>query len=423
MADDSNALQASSGDNGSEVNSNFALDITFHSGFSTKGRRVADAPRMFLDGPMAGSTQASDEPGDDVIVRLAGVEKSYDGATKAVRDLNLVVYRGEFLTLLGPSGSGKTTTLMMLAGFEDPSAGDILLGERSLRNVPPHRRNMGVVFQSYALFPHLSVFDNVRYPLARRRVPKHEARERALHALRMVQLEGLAARRPHQLSGGQQQRVALARALVFRPDVVLMDEPLGALDRRLREQMQLELKRLHAQLGMTFLYVTHDQGEALTMSDRIAVFRAGRIEQVGTPQEVYERPATPFVADFLGESNSLAGTVLACSAGRAEVRLENGSTVAAVAGPGVVAGARVMVAVRPERVALVERSDHGVNVLSATVRDAIYFGDHCRLQTALQHGAPFSVKLQPGAGAPPAPNTPVRLGWRPEDCRALVEDD
>ena len=222
----------------------------------------------------------------EIIVRFEGVEKTYDGRTNVVDCLGLDIYKGEFLTLLGPSGSGKTTILLMLAGFEATTAGDITLHNQSLRNVPPFKRDMGIVFQNYALFPHKSVFQNVAFPLVQRRLPKAEISERAAAALRIVELGDLGDRRPNQLSGGQQQRVALARALVFEPQLVLMDEPLGALDKQLREQMQIEIKHLHEALGMTVVYVTHDQGEALTMSDRVAILNDGLIQQIDTPHEV-----------------------------------------------------------------------------------------------------------------------------------------
>ncbi|MDQ2805105.1 MAG: ATP-binding cassette domain-containing protein, partial [Pseudomonadota bacterium] len=243
------------------------------------------------------------------IVTFRGVSKSYDGLARVVHSLDLDIARGEFLTLLGPSGSGKTTSLMMLAGFEAPSEGDITLNGRSLASVPPHRRNIGMVFQSYALFPHLTVAGNLAYPLRMRRLPKSEIAPRVARALDMVRLGAFAGRQPASLSGGQQQRVALARALVFEPDLILMDEPLGALDKQLREHMQIEIKHLQRQLGVTVVYVTHDQSEALTMSDRVAVFNAGRIEQIDPPTQLYEAPQTEFVARFVGESNTLRGTL------------------------------------------------------------------------------------------------------------------
>src|SRR5438128_3227285 len=244
----------------------------------------------------------SAEPAAEPMVRFQNVQKSYDGVTLVVQNLNLEIARGEFLTLLGPSGSGKTTTLMMLAGFESPTAGEIVLEGRPITRTPPHKRHFGMVFQNYALFPHLTVGQNVAYPLTVRGVSKADQAQRVERALDMVRLQGMAERFPAQLSGGQQQRVALARALVFGPQLVLMDEPLGALDKQLREHMQIELKELHRQLGVTFVYVTHDQGEALTMSDRVAVFNEGFIQQLDAVERLYERPANRFVAGFVGDN-------------------------------------------------------------------------------------------------------------------------
>ena len=258
------------------------------------------------------------------------MQKTYDGKTLVVRQLDLDIRRGEFLTLLGPSGSGKTTCLMMLAGFESPTAGEILLDGQPITRTPPHKRNFGMVFQNYALFPHLSVADNVAYPLTVRKVPKAELAQRVTKALAMVRLEGRDRAYPSQLSGGQQQRVALARALVFDPQLVLMDEPLGALDKQLREHMQIELKELHRQLGVTFVYVTHDQGEALTMSDRVAVFNDGAIQQIDTVDRLYETPANRFVAGFVGDSTVLKGTVGTTDAQRADLVLPTGERLAGV---------------------------------------------------------------------------------------------
>jgi putative spermidine/putrescine transport system ATP-binding protein len=243
-------------------------------------------------------------------VQLKGVQKTYDGETLVVRDLNLDVQEGEFLTMLGPSGSGKTTTLMMLAGFETATHGEIFMDGKPINRLAPEDRNIGMVFQSYALFPHMSVAENVAFPLTVRGVPKAKLGERVIKALAMVGLKGFEDRRPAQLSGGQQQRVAVARALVFEPKLVLMDEPLSALDKQLREQMQYEIKQLHHRLGVTVVYVTHDQGEALTMSDRVAVFNNGVIQQLDSPNRLYEHPANAFVASFIGENNKLHGEVI-----------------------------------------------------------------------------------------------------------------
>jgi len=240
---------------------------------------------------------------------FGGVTKSY-GHHRIVYGLNLDVAAGEFVTMLGPSGSGKTTVLKIIAGFENPDCGEVFLGDRNMRSVPPERRNIGVVFQNYSLFPHMTVAANVGFPLRMRGVPKHQRTEAVRLALELVALPEYESRMPHQLSGGQQQRVAIARAIIFQPSLLLMDEPLGALDRRLRAEVQLEIKTLHERLGVTILYVTHDQDEALSMSDRIVVFNKGRIEQIGDPREVYRRPKTLFVADFLGDSLCVSATVI-----------------------------------------------------------------------------------------------------------------
>jgi putative spermidine/putrescine transport system ATP-binding protein len=276
---------------------------------------------------MAGMPSTEDGGG---FVEFTNVDKSYDGRSFAVARLNLSVARGEFLTLLGPSGSGKTTTLNMLAGFERPTRGTITLEGRSVDRLPPYERNIGLVFQNYALFPHMSVTENVAFPLSVRKVAKADIGPRVSRALGMVQLDQFADRRPGQLSGGQQQRVALARALVFNPSLVLMDEPLGALDKKLREHMQLEIKQLHSMLGVTIVYVTHDQTEALTMSDRVAVFNNGGIAQLGSPNDLYNAPQNSFVANFIGENNTLAGQVVRLSAGLCRVRLQGGGEIDAL---------------------------------------------------------------------------------------------
>ncbi len=264
--------------------------------------------------------------GSEPIVRFVGIGKTYDGVTRVVDELDLDIERGEFLTLLGPSGSGKTTTLMLLAGFETPTAGEILLEGKPLSRVPPYQRNIGMVFQNYALFPHMSVAENIGFPLSVRGVPAADIAKRVERALDMVQLGGFGRRRPAQLSGGQQQRVAVARALVFEPKLILMDEPLGALDKQLREQMQLEIRRLHQRLGVTMVYVTHDQAEALTMSDRIAVFHRGRIQQLDTPEQMYEYPKNAFVARFIGENNRLDGSLETNADGRCTIRIDGSDT-------------------------------------------------------------------------------------------------
>ncbi|MGJ7570559.1 ABC transporter ATP-binding protein [Variovorax sp. RB2P76] len=342
------------------------------------------------------------------LVRFQRVQKTYDGEQLVVRQLDLDIHRGEFLSLLGPSGSGKTTTLMMLAGFESPTSGEILLDGKPITGVPPHKRNFGMVFQNYALFPHLSVGQNVAYPLTVRKVPKDEQQRRVQRALDMVQLRGMAERLPGQLSGGQQQRVALARALVFEPQLVLMDEPLGALDKQLREHMQIELKDLHRQLGVTFVYVTHDQGEALTMSDRVAVFNEGVIQQLDTVDRLYETPSNRFVAGFVGDNTVFKGR-LSRGGEHAEMTLADGRVLHGLNVSGAAAGAAVEACIRPERVVLHRRAtaQQGANMLAAEVARVIYFGDHLRLLCSMGDGqAEATVKLPldslDGAAAPQA---------------------
>ncbi len=353
-------------------------------------------------------------------VCFEGVSKRYGTAVWAVRDLDLVVEKGEFVTFLGPSGSGKTTSLMMLAGFETPSSGDIRLAGRSLRDVPPYHRDIGMVFQNYALFPHMTVAENIAFPLTVRRRPKPEIADAVLRALDLVRLGGLAERRPAQLSGGQQQRVALARALVFNPPLVLMDEPLGALDRQLREQMQIEIKHLHQRLGVTLVYVTHDQGEALTMSDRVAVFRDGGLQQLASPLDIYEQPASSFVAQFVGESNQFAGTVQGVEGEECAVELDGGWRVRATAAPGIVAGARTTLSVRPERVVVVEEGAAPDNAGAARIEELIYHGDHVRARLRAGTGQAMFAKVLSGTACGwLRMGADVSVGWRTRDCRAL----
>jgi putative spermidine/putrescine transport system ATP-binding protein len=340
------------------------------------------------------------------LVRFIGVQKTYDGVQLVVRQLDLDIERGEFLTLLGPSGSGKTTVLMMLAGFESPTSGEIVLDGRPITRTPPHKRNFGMVFQNYALFPHLTVGQNVAYPLTVRGTAKAEQATRVGKALGMVQLKGLAERHPAQLSGGQQQRVALARALVFEPQLVLMDEPLGALDKQLREHMQIELKELHRQLGVTFVYVTHDQSEALTMSDRVAVFNDGAIQQIDAVDRMYEAPANRFVAGFIGDSTMLRGTVRASDGERCGIVLTDGRVLTGINVNASAVGAAVQAGIRPERIALYRQApDERTNVLQARVASVIYFGDHLRLLCNVGEGqgnatvkVPLSVPSVPAVG-------------------------
>ena len=360
-------------------------------------------------------TAAVSEP----LVRFIDVRKSYDGKADAVRALNLEVANGEFLTLLGPSGSGKTTTLTMLAGFEQPTAGRIFVGSDDITHVPVERRGIGMVFQNYALFPNMTVGENIGFPLKVRRMAGAEIASKVKRALAMVRLEGLADRRPQQLSGGQQQRVAVARALVFEPRLVLLDEPLGALDRQLREQMQYELKHLHERLGVTMVYVTHDQVEAMTMSDRVAVFSAGQLRQVAAPRHLYEEPDSLFVAQFLGESNILPGIVRQRRGGQCSVALTGGQGVVATA---VGTAEKVNLAIRPEKIALGSAAEGCINRYPAKVVEVSFLGDQLRVRLETLGRDDFIVKFANAPGqAALEPGDAVDIGWRAEDCRALGE--
>ncbi|MCC5968972.1 MAG: ABC transporter ATP-binding protein [Pararhodobacter sp.] len=310
------------------------------------------------------------------LVVFDGVHKSYDGKVQVVKDLHLRIDEGEFLTLLGPSGSGKTTTLMMLAGFEEPSAGDIIFDGRRINNMPTYKRNFGMVFQNYALFPHMTVAENLAFPLRMHRFAKPEIAGRVKRALDMIRLDSVADRRPIQLSGGQQQRVALARALVFEPRMVLMDEPLGALDKQLRDHMQLEIRELHERLGLTVLYVTHDQSEAMTMSDRVAIFNDGLVQQIGPPDMVYDKPQNAFVARFMGENNVLSAVAGQVDGVSLRLRTPAGAELLAQAPDKLAAGVASQVLVRPEQVALGTGKD---NCFSGVVADVIYHGNHLRV--------------------------------------------
>ena len=358
---------------------------------------------------------------NDAFVAFDGVQKSYDGETLVVNDLNLAIAKGEFLTMLGPSGSGKTTCLMMLAGFETATNGEIRLDGRPINQVPPHKRGIGMVFQNYALFPHMTVGENLSFPLEVRGMGKEERQTRIARALDMVQMGAFAARRPSQLSGGQQQRVALARALVFDPKLVLMDEPLGALDKQLREHMQFEIKHLQASLGITVVYVTHDQGEALTMSDRIAVFNDGRIQQLAPPADLYERPDNSFVAGFIGENNKLPGMVEDISGGRALVRLATGELIDATPVNVSTRGQPTLVSIRPERVEYKpEALPEGAHTLDAEVLEFIYMGDLFRTRLRVAGSDDFVIKSRNTAGQRMLqPGEKIRIGWAPQDARAL----
>ena len=362
-------------------------------------------------------------------VRLHELTKTF-GSVVAVEEVSATVDPGSFFTLLGPSGSGKTTTLMMVAGFVYPTRGEVFVDGRPVAGLPPQKRDLGMVFQSYAVFPHLTVFDNIAFPLQVRRARRAEIRQRVGDALELVQLVGYDRRLPRQLSGGEQQRVALARALVFRPRVLLMDEPLGALDKKLRAHMQLELKRIQRHLHVTVVYVTHDQEEALTMSDRVAVMQRGRIEQVGTPAELYEAPASRFVADFLGESNFVDGVVVgAPAAGRWLVRAPGGLEFRGVGAAPLRAGQAVTAAVRPEKLVPMESpaelGEAGtVNTCKGTVGEAIYVGDATRYRVALGADGTLTVKVPNRLGLRQLPEgETVTLAWSPDETRLFPRDD
>ena len=348
---------------------------------------------------------------------LRGVVKSYDGKTNAVDGVTIDIARGEFVTFLGPSGSGKTTTLLMIAGFEHPTRGMIELDGHDLLLSKPYERNIGMVFQNYALFPHMTALKNVMFPLRMRGFPRHELQARAGKMLDLVGLHALAGRHPRELSGGQQQRVALARGLVFNPDVLLLDEPLGALDKNLREQMQVEIKRIHREVGTTMIYVTHDQTEAMTMSDRIAIFSGGRLEQVGTPLEVYHRPANRFVGEFIGDSNFFAGRIDPARPGWAELA-GIGSVRVAVREPAPAGD--IVLMIRPERFRLCgsdgTNDDNGFDM---TVDDIINYGDSI-LAVGKTKGLPLRVRIAGGKPEALRPGATLNLAWAPADAHVLV---
>ncbi|WP_446720130.1 ABC transporter ATP-binding protein [Loktanella sp. S4079] len=371
--------------------------------------------------PILGGNGLSATKSDNAFVEFERVQKSYDGENLVVKDLNLSMPKGEFLTMLGPSGSGKTTCLMMLAGFETATHGEIRLDGVSINNIPPHKRGIGMVFQNYALFPHMTVAENLSFPLEVRKIGKSERDEKVMRALGMVQMQDFAGRRPAQLSGGQQQRIALARALVFEPELVLMDEPLGALDKQLRETLQFEITNLAHELGITVVYVTHDQTEALTMSDRVAVFDDGRIQQLAPPDELYEAPQNSFVAQFIGENNTLEGVVQEIRGDSCIVKLDNGDIIDAQPVNVSQVGERTKVSIRPERVEFDKtRLSPDAHTLKAEVLEFIYMGDifRTRLRVAgndnfiiKTRNAPDQVRLTPGSQ--------IEIGWLARDCRAL----
>jgi putative spermidine/putrescine transport system ATP-binding protein len=347
---------------------------------------------------------------------ITNLVKSYDGRQNAIDRIDLSVKAGEFVSFLGPSGSGKTTTLMMIAGFEQPSSGHISMDGAPIERIAPYERNIGMVFQNYALFPHMSVNDNVAFPLRIRRRPKAEIVERVRRTLDMVGLATFGGRFPTELSGGQQQRVALARALVFEPGLVLLDEPLGALDKSLREQMQVELKRMHRDLGVTMIYVTHDQTEAMTMSDRIAVFNAGRIEHVGSPTEVYFRPRSRFVASFIGDSNLLEGHVGTDGA----IDVPQFGRVAVESG-GLSRGARVLLLLRPESIEMTPASGVSATTNQLRLTDVVNYGDSLLL-IGTAGGQPLRVRVPSRMAATFEPGQMCGISWRPSDVQ-IVEHE
>jgi spermidine/putrescine ABC transporter ATP-binding subunit len=358
----------------------------------------------------------ADQVSTGAAVSLVGLEKHFD-SVGAVRGVTLDIQSGEFLTLLGPSGSGKTTTLMMIAGFERPTSGDIAIDGRSVVAIPPYRRDIGMVFQNYALFPHLTVAENIGFPLKQRGLDRASRARQVAKSLAMVRLSGYEARYPRQLSGGQQQRVALARAMVFQPRLLLMDEPLGALDKQLRESLQIEIRRLHAELGITFIYVTHDQEEALTMSDRIAVMNEGIVAQLGAPEDLYNRPESRFVASFIGESNFLPGIVRG---------IENGLVIADCSGTIIRAvlrghpqqGDEIVLTARPERLRFADTaSDKAAeNRIGATVTDTVFAGERCRYLLQGNGGIPLVLKEPSGiAVRRRVPGDTVEVAWAASD--------
>jgi spermidine/putrescine transport system ATP-binding protein len=364
----------------------------------------------------------------EVDIRLDRVTKVF-GDTIAVDDLSLDIEEGEFFSMLGPSGCGKTTTLRMIGGFDDPTRGTIYLGGRDVTDLPPYRRDVNTVFQSYALFPHFNVFENVAFGLRRRKVDRSEIERRVRESLELVDLVGFDGRKPGQMSGGQQQRVALARALVNRPKVLLLDEPLGALDLKLRKQMQLELKRIQEDVGITFIYVTHDQEEAMTMSNRLAVMRHGKAEQIGPPEDVYENPQTEFVATFLGASNLLDGELKEQRNGTSTVLLAGGDAVNLPSERAPFgSGASVKVGVRPEKITIEPEKDGtsapGLNTVSGLLRMSTYIGVSHQYKVEGPGGAKLTVWVQNlGASPVPHPGERVRLSWQPEHTFAVLPQE
>ena len=352
-------------------------------------------------------------------VKFENVDKSYDGKVLVVKNLQLDIAEGEFITMLGPSGSGKTTCLMMLAGFETPTNGEIYLGGKAISSIPPHKRGIGMVFQNYALFPHMTVYENLAFPLKVRKFSKDETDAKVEKALSMVSLSGFGSRMPGQLSGGQQQRVAVARALVFDPAVVLMDEPLGALDKNLRESMQYEIKHIHESIGVTVVYVTHDQSEALTMSNRIAVFNDGKVQQLSSPDKLYEEPVNSFVAEFIGENNTFQGEVADISNNKCKIKLETGDEILANPIRVKSKGEKSIVSLRPER-AIINPDEKMDNKFKGKIEEVIYHGDHTRVRLNLLDNKEFILKVPNSSARMDIKlGNDIKIGWNSFDARAL----
>ena len=354
----------------------------------------------------------------DLVLQLKNLSKHF-GDVIAVDNVSLDIQDGWFLTLLGPSGSGKTTILNMIAGFEFPTTGEVILEEKPINLLLPEKRNIGMVFQNYALFPHMTIFENIAFPLRMRKLPKDEIAERVDHALELVQLEGYGDRKPQQLSGGQQQRIALARALVFDPPLLLLDEPLGALDKKLREHMQIELKHIHTRLKRTMIYVTHDQEEALVMSDRIAVMNQGRIEQMGSPDELYEKPANEFVAGFIGESNFLQGRVIERNRDRLTLRMSDGSKLPLIWDGDIKPQEDVSFCIRPEKMFFVDEG-HSESYLTGTIEEEIYVGETKRYKIRISKEKTVNVReMSVRTGGGHKEGEKVNIAWHKESLRRV----